>query len=121
VDEGTLQVAEAAIQLGEMEKQAALAAKQEAEMRLEAERNAHAAKVADLEAKYKHAMAELEKAEEVADEEEETIPALEAKLKMLKQMEEEEAERNAAREVEVRGSSRPFPWCRSAACIPDCV
>jgi len=96
-----LQVAEAAIQLGEMEKQAALAAKQEAEKRLDAERKEHAAKVAELEAKYKHELAELENAEEVADEEEETIPALEAKLKMLKQMEEEEAERNAAQKAEV--------------------
>ena len=96
-----MQVAEAAIRLGEMEKQAAVAAKQEAEQRLAAERATNAAKLAALEAKYRTEMHDMEQAEENGDEEE-TIPALEAKLKMLRQMEAEEAERKAAAVYAVR-------------------
>lgn len=53
-------VAEAAIRLGEMEKQAALAAKKEAEERLERERNAAEERLKQEEAEFQEKLKALE-------------------------------------------------------------
>lgn len=102
-------VAEAAIRLGEMEKQAALAAKKEAEEKLREAQNAFDNQRRDIEQKYKREreawekdQTEKERELEEADKEEETIPVLEAKLAMMRQMEEEEQRRKAGEEAEER-------------------
>mmetsp|Transcript_4134 Transcript_4134/g.4738 ORF Transcript_4134/g.4738 Transcript_4134/m.4738 type:complete len:1886 (-) Transcript_4134:371-6028(-) len=95
-------VAEAAIRLGEMEKQAALSAKKEAESALADSQMTYQQKLDQLEVKHKEEIEAREHEQEIKDQEEETIPVLEAKLSMLRQFEEEEKQRRVEEEEQAR-------------------